>query len=324
MTSALSEAHLQNEEAAYAYVEARVWPNGPFCPHCGCAGRIYSIKANATTKVRIGLKKCGDCRRQFTVKVKTVFESSHIPLHLWLQALTLLCASKKGISTNQLSRTLGLTLKSTWFMTMRLREAMREGSLAPFGAGGGDVMADETFLLRDPDVPPGKTRNPNWHEKMKVLTLVDRTSGRARSFVVDSLTVADIAPILSANIAKEARLLTDEAPRYITPGKMFADHQSVNHSKDEYVRRGDPEITTNHVENYFSVFKRGMRGVYQHASKRHLHRYMAEFDFRYSHRIALGVNDRQRTEAALKGITGKRLTYGSTRRQPRAATVRAD
>jgi transposase-like protein len=314
MASILSAKHFHDERAAYAFVEARVWANGRVCPHCGVVDNSTALKGAST---RIGVYKCKEkaCRKPFTVKVGTVFEASNVKLHIWLQAMHLLCSSKKGISTNQLHRTLGVTLKTAWFMGHRVREAMRGGELAPFGAGGTHVEVDETFLLKDPDAkPPRKpTRSPNWDQKMKVLTLVDRASGRARSFVVDSLKAADLAPILSANIAKEARLLTDEAPRYISLGRMFADHQSVNHGKEEYVRMSDPVVHTNTVENYYSVFKRGMRGTYQHCAKRHLHRYMAEFDFRYSNRVALGVGDVERADKALGGVVGKRLKYRDSR-----------
>lgn len=181
MSSSLNQAHLQNEEAAYAYVEARIWPDGPICPHCGCTGRVYAIKPNTEGRVRMGLKKCGDCRKQFTVKVGTVFESSHVPLNLWLQAIVLLTASKKGISSNQLSRILGVTLKTAWFMAHRIREAMADGSSDLFGGGGSDVEADETFIGFDPDARPTPAHaNPSWVEKRKVLSLVDRSSGRVR------------------------------------------------------------------------------------------------------------------------------------------------
>jgi len=302
--SVLSAKHFHDERAAYRFVEAHVWPDGPVCPHCGCFGRIYELKGKST---RMGVRKCGDCRKPFTVKVGTIFEGSNLKLHLWLQAIFLMCSSKKGISANQLHRTLGVTLKTAWFVGHRIREAMRDGELAPFGVGGTDVEADETFLLKDPDTPPMKRqRHPTWSEKMKVLTLVDRASGRARSFVVDTLGKEEIAPILTANIAREARLLTDDARRFIGHGRMFAAHATVNHSAKEYVSRADPTVHTNTIEGYFSVFK---RGVYQHCSKRHLHRYMAEYDFRYSNRVALGVNDLERTSRALSGVVGKRLKY---------------
>jgi transposase-like protein len=299
--SVLSSAYFHNEEAAFTHLESIVWANGVTCPHCGSvSGKHYDLR-----KTRVGLRKCSDCRKQFTVKVGTVFESAHIPLNKMLQAVYLMTASKKGISAHQLHRVLEITYKSAWFLAHRIREAMRTGGLAPFGGNGGFVEVDETFIGTE----PGKTKKPGMHHKMKVLTLVDRDSGQARSMVIDDLKVSTIAPILNENIAKEATLMTDEAPRYIPMGKQFAGHQSVNHAKDEYVRKGAPQITTNTVEAYFSVFKRGMKGTYQHCAKKHLHRYMAEFDFRYNNRSALGVEDVQRSVIALAGIGGKRLTY---------------
>ncbi len=302
MASILSAKHFHDEAAARAFVEARVWANGRVCPKCGTVDNSVLLKGKST---RAGTYKCRDCRKPFTVKVGTVFEASNVPLHQWLQAMHLLCSSKKGFSANQLHRTLGVTLKTAWFMAHRIREAMRSGELAPFGAGGGVVEADETFIGRE----PGSEVKHAWHHKLKVLTLVDRESGRARSTVVDDLKLSTITPILEANIAKEARLMTDEATHYIQPGRTFAEHGRVNHKADEYVSRVDPTIHSNTVEGYFSIFKRGMKGTYQHCAKRHLHRYMAEFDFRYSERVALGIGDVERAGRALEGIVGKRLKY---------------
>ncbi len=306
MASALSAPEFHNEEAAYAFVEARVWPHGPTCPHCGGVDRITAVKANPEKRVRVGLKRCGDCKKQFTVKVGTIFEQSHVPLHMWLQAMALICASKKGISSNQLHRTLGVTLKTAWFMSHRIREAMRDGALAPFGQGGGDVEVDETYIGHE----PGAVKQQSGYvDKMKVLSLVDRTTGRARSFVMDDVNAKAVGEIVAANMAKEARLLTDQATYYVKVGKTFTAHASVNHSQGEYVSKLDASVHTNTVEGFYSIFKRGMRGVYQHCDKKHLHRYMAEFDFRYSNRIALGVDDAARTDELVKGVVGKRLTY---------------
>lgn len=304
MTSVLSAKHFHDEKAAYAFVEARVWANGRVCPHCGTVDNSTALQGKST---RPGVYKCREkeCRKPFTVKVGTVFEGSNVKLHIWLQAIHLLCASKKGMSSNQLHRVLGVTLKTAWFMSHRIREAMRSGDLAPFGAGGTPVEADETFIGRE----PGSEVKRAWHHKLKVLTLVDRATGRARSMVVDDLNPATVAPILHANIAREARLMTDEARHYRAVGRTFAEHGTTNHKAEEYVSRTDPTIHSNTVEGYFSVFKRGMKGTYQHCAKRHLHRYMAEFDFRYSERVALGVNDVERTDRALRGVVGKRLKY---------------
>lgn len=309
MTSALSAPHMINEEAAYAYVEARIWPQGPVCPHCGGVDKVYAIKANTAKRVRLGLKKCGQCRQQFTVKVGTIFEQSHMPLNLWLQAMYLLVSSKKGISTQQLHRTLGVTLKTAWFVGHRIREAMRSGNLAPFGEGGGMVEVDETFIGVEPGEPKAKAGG---NHKMKVLALVDRTTGEKRSYVLDFINARVIGEIVVANLSREAILMTDEAQHYVKIGEQFAGHGHTHHAAGEYVSRFNPLVHTNTVEGSFSIFKRGMRGVYQHCSKKHLHRYLAEFDFRYSNRVALGINDAARAEAVLAGIVGKRLTYRTT------------
>lgn len=300
--SVLSAKHFHDERAADRFVEAHVWPDGPVCPHCGGFERIGELKGKST---RIGVRKCYDCRKPFTVKVGTIFEASNVKMHLWLQAMFLLCSSKKGISANQLHRTLGVTLKTAWFMAHRIREAVRSGDLAPFGVGGEAVEVDETYIGRE----PGKPVKRAFHHKMKVLTLVDRDSGRARSMVVDNIRPATIAPIILDNLHKEARLMTDEAGHYLAVGREFAQHGVVRHGQDEYVSREDRTIHTNTIEGYFSVFKRGMKGVYQHCGKRHLHRYLAEYDFRYNERSANGVNDMERTARALSGIVGRRLKY---------------
>jgi transposase-like protein len=313
--SVLTIPRLQNEEAAYAYVEARLWPTGPVCPHCGNKDkkRIGKMNGKAT---RIGLYKCYVCRKQFTVKIGTIFEDSHIPLRLWLQGIYLICSSKKGISSNQLSRTLGVTLKSAWFMSHRIREAMREGELYPFGAKGGTVESDETYLWDNDELKALEYEMPFRFtaigRKNKILSLVDRESGEVRSSVVEDLKAKTLIPILKENIAREARIITDEGSGYKSLKEDFPEHYVVNHSAGQYVWADDPEIHINTVEGYFSIFKRGMRGVYQHCAKKHLHRYLAEFDFRYSNRIAKGVDDSDRADKLLKGVVGKRLTYQTT------------
>ena len=298
MASALSARHFHNEAAAFAYVEARVWPNGPTCPHCGGVERISKMQGKST---RQGLHKCYKCRKQFTVRQGTLFESSHLPLHVWLQAIYLIAGSKKGISSHQLARTLGLTVKSAWFLSHRIREAMREGGLAPFGADGGAVEVDETYIGRKAGTPLPKG---GWGHKMTVLGLIDRNTGKSRFFHVDG--GKEIQGIVLENLSREARLMTDEHVMYRRIGREFAEHSSVMHYNKEYVR-GD--VTTNTIEGAFSIFKRGMRGVYQHCAEKHLHRYLAEFEFRYSHREKTGVNDAARFDLMLKGIVGKRLKY---------------
>jgi hypothetical protein len=257
---------------------------------------------------RIGTYKCYACRKPFTVKIGTIFEASNVKMTVWLQAIFLLAASKKGISTHQLHRVLGVALRTAWFLSHRIREAMRSGELAPMGGAGGIVEVDETFIGRE----PGKPKKRAYHHKMKVLTLVDRETKRARSMVVDNLKPTTIAPILRENMAKEARLATDEGGHYLHIGREFADHGVVRHGREEYVVG---EVHTNTIEGYFSIFKRGMKGIYQHCGKRHLHRYLAEFDFRYNYRIANGYDDQQRTDELITGFVGRRLTYRDSSRR---------
>ena len=307
MASALSAPHFHNEEAAYAHVEARIWPNGPFCPHCGGTDRISAIKPNVEKRVRIGLKKCGDCKKQFTVKVGTVFEQSHVPLNMWLQAIALISSSKKGFSSNQLARVLGVTIKTAWFMSHRIREAMTDDGSIRMGGGGGVIEADETFLGQQATrfVSGAGWRTKRGTGDMRKIVAVVERGGRVRSMKVDSLQKPEITRAMEM-AARDSILSTDSAQHYRHIGREFIGHMRVDHGAGEYVRG---EAHTNTIEGVFSIFKRGMRGIYQHCSEKHLERYLAEFDFRYSNRIALGVDDKGRADNALKGIVGKRLTY---------------
>jgi transposase-like protein len=300
MTSVLSAKHFHDETAAYAFLEARVWPKGPVCPHCGGVERISKMQGKSTP---VGSYKCYQCRSKFTVKVGTVFESSHVKLHIWLQAVALLTSSKKGISANQLHRTLGVTLKTAWFIGHRIREAMRDGKLSPMGGNGGIVEIDETYhgqvaVPRDvttsgrPYTKSGKTGPSN---KRAIVSLVER-GGSVRSIHVEHADKSTINLIASRNVAREARVFTDESKLYNDIKGHASDHQKVRHTSGEYVRG---EVHTNTVENVFSVFKRGMKGTYQHCAEKHLHRYLAEFDFRYNNRTKLGVNDLARADSAL-------------------------
>ena len=307
--SILSDAHFHNEEAAYKWVEAHVWPDGPVCPKCGSVERISKMNGKTT---RIGLYKCYACRQPFNVKVGTIFEKSHVPMRIWLQAFHLLASAKNGMSANELHRTLKLSLKSAWFVGHRIREAMRTGSLTPPMGGDGSsgiVEADETFIFNKKGVP--KRRGVG--HKHAVLSLVER-NGRVRSVHVPDIKASTVVPIVNANVSREASVMTDTALHYENQLGHFAEHGTVNHAAEEYVRyrKGKPAVHTNTVESYFSVFKRGMRGTYQHCDERHLHRYLAEFDFRHNNRVALGVNDEQRAVNMVKGVRGKRLTYKTT------------
>ena len=306
--SVLSQLQFHNEAAAYKWVEARVWPQGPVCPHCGGVERIGKMAGKST---REGVYKCYQCRAPFTVKIGTVFESSHVKLHLWLQAMFLMASSKKGVSSNQLHRTLGVTLKTAWFMSHRLRLAMQTVGLEPMGGAGETVEIDETFVGKLEGVPRGKSGSAH---KNVVLTLVQR-GGEARSFHVASTRRYDVESVIRANVKKETAIMTDEAKHYRRIGKEFASHEMVSHGIHEYVRGN---AHTNTIEGFYSIFKRGMKGVYQHCSERHLHRYLAEFDFRYSNRVATGINDEGRTSRLLSGIVGKRLTYRRSSEQPTA------
>lgn len=316
----LSQEHLQNEEAAYKWVEEKIWTDGPQCPHCFEKKRVSKMQGKAT---RFGLYKCYACRKQFRVTVGTIFEKSHVPLHLWLQAFYLIAGSKKGISSNQLHRTLGVTLKTAWFMGHRIREAMRIGSLVPpMGGEGSTVEVDETIYGRASTHPKGRvTRGirkahgiTNSAHKNVIVSLVQRDGG-VRSFHVAGSTVGEVVPLVNANVRRETFIMTDSAMLYKKQLGHFASHDRVDHSIAEYVRYEPTKtVHTNTVEGYFSLFKRGMRGTYQHCKEKHLHRYLAEFDFRYNNRIALGVDDEARAVKMVKGAQGRRLTYRTTDR----------
>lgn len=304
--SILSKAYFHNEEAAYAFVESRLWPNGPVCPHCGCVERIGKMGGKST---RIGTYKCYNCRKPFTVKVGTIFESSHIPMRLWLQAIFLISSSKKGISSNQLHRTLGITLKSAWFMSHRIREAMKDSGMPPLGGDGGIVEIDEVY--HGTDKRKAKPKNGP-AQKRKILSLIDRSTGKARSMVMDSFRKVELFPVLMKNVDRKANIYTDESAIYSNLTPYFRAHKTVNHSLGEYVSFENPLVHTNTIEGFFSIFKRGMKGVYQHCGHNHLNRYLAEFDFRYSNRKALGISDSERADNLLRGAKGKRLTYETT------------
>jgi transposase-like protein len=310
--SVLDSAHFKDEAAAHAWVEARVWVDGRVCPKCREVDHSSPMKGKSTP---VGTFKCYGCRAKFTVRKGTIFEDSKIPLHIWLQAMFLIASSKKGISSNQLHRTLGITLKSAWFMSHRIREAMFTTGKGPMGGGGGTVEIDETYYgLRDdaegpPVAKPGKKRGGGSRHLNAVVSLVDRSTGEARSFVVDRVTMTEVSNIIRANIARETRVVTDQSRIYDWLPHAFEKVGRVDHSKNEWVSRVDPIDHTNTVEGYYSIFKRGMRGVYQHCSTAHLHRYVAEFDFRYTNRVKLGVDDVARFTRIVEGVVGKRLTY---------------
>jgi transposase-like protein len=306
--SKITAAAMQNDEAALSYLEAALWPDGPVCPRCGANDRIYTLKGEST---RLGLRKCGYCRKPFTVTIGTVFERRHVPLHKWVQALYLLTCSKKGISSHQLMGVLGVTYRSAWFMAHCIREAMREDAFGPVGGAGGVVEADETYFGDKTEVTTRTKRDKPGHStKRAVVALVQRV-GSVRSFHLGRANKATMQRIVTKNVAKEARLLADESRPYIDAKAHVAVYEAVHHSSGEYLRgpKGPGRIQTNSAEDYFSVFKRGIQGAHQHCAEEHPHRYLAELDFCHNHRIALEVDDAACTVAALKGAAGKRLTY---------------
>jgi transposase-like protein len=316
MSNAFTAPHFHSHELARDWLEKTRWPNGPVCSHCGTVNRFYKTK-------KPGWYRCAekDCRKDFTVTTGTVMERSHIELHKWLMAFYLMSSSKKGVSAHQLHRALNLDYKSAWFMCHRIREAMRaDGSFGPMGGEGEIVEADETYYgpidkiktkttSGRPFTKSGKTGPAN---KRPIVALVER-GGNVRTFHVPVADKATVTKIVRENIARKSRLHTDESRLYGDALDHVAEHKSVKHSIGEYVRYENGEtIHVNSAEGYFSIFKRGMRGIYQHCAEKHLHRYLAEFDFRYNHRVKLGIGDIDRTLAAIRGAEGKRLMY----RQP--------
>jgi transposase-like protein len=298
----LNNETFHDEAKAREWLEAQLWDGNPICGHCGSIGEATAIKT------RPGWYQCNACRKQFSVTVGTLFERSHIPLSKWLMAAFLLCASKKGMSTHQLHRMIGVSYKSTWFMMHRIREAMNQGTF-PGGLGGENkvVEIDETYV-------GGKAANRKGKvpKKAAVVSLVER-DGSVRSFRVPNVTARTLRPIIVTQVSRASFIMTDESTVYPTIGREFAGHGTVNHSIEEYVRASFWH--TNTVEGYFSILKRGIVGTYHWVSEAHLHRYTAEFDFRYNHRSGLGFSDRDRATIALKGIVGKRLTYRRTGEQ---------
>jgi transposase-like protein len=295
-----NQPHFQDHDAAREYLESIRWANGVICPHCGVIDKFYKLLGDAH---RPGLYKCAECRKQFSVTVGTVFEDSKIKLHIWLQACHLMSASKKGVSSKQLERMLGVTYKTAWFMSHRIREAMNVAPVGRLGGDGGAVEVDETYWGNVGKQKPGARGGDH---KMKIVSLVDRESGEKRSIHVPEVTSKTLKPILIAHVSRDARLMTDDSKVYAKIGGRFVAHQTVNHSEKEYAR-GD--VTTNTVEGSFGLLKRGLNGTFHSVSEQHLQRYCHEFDFRWNYRIKTGYNDVQRTHAILSNIAGKRLTY---------------
>ncbi len=300
--SIFNQPHFQDADKAREYLEALRWANGVTCPHCGAIGAHYKLEGKSH---RPGLWKCKECREQFSVTVGTVFESSKIKLHIWLQACHLMSASKKGMSAKQLERMLGVTYKTAWFMAHRIREAMNIAPAGKLGEDGGPVEVDETYWGNVGKQAPGARGGDH---KMKLVSLVDR-KGEKRTVHVPDVTAGTVGDVMKKHVSEHAALMTDEAAIYKKIGTEYASHESVNHSRSEYVNKIRPWVTTNTVESSFSLLKRGLMGTFHSVSEQHLQRYANEFDFRWNYRIKTGYNDLQRQQMILMNIAGKRLTY---------------
>jgi transposase-like protein len=305
--------HVGNEDQARELLESVRWPDGPICPHCGEINNAGKLTARPGSKkpVRKGVWKCYGCCEQFSVTVGTVFEDSHIPLHKWLWAAYLMCASKKSMSAHQIHRMTGISYKSTWFMCHRLRYAMAQNGLGDLFRGV--VEIDEAYV--GPKAKPRKMWQPFVDKKVPVVSMLERHTGRVRSIAMERVTVKNLTPILHANVCKTARIHTDDHPVYTFLAPRYAGHDVVTHTLKEYARRENGRlITTNTVEGFFSLVKRGVYGTYHHVGRAYLQQYLNEFDFRYN---ARKVSDSERTILALKAIEGKRLTL----REPERASA---
>ena len=305
----LTDPRFQNVEAARVWLEQQRWPQGPHCSHCG-SFTVTGLRGKAH---RPGVYQCNDCREQFTVTTGSVMERSKIPLNKWLMAMHLMASSKKGYSAHQLHRTLGITYQSAWFLAHRIREALANDKAGPLGGEGKTVEVDETYFgkLETPRVSRQRRGRPykfplkGPRDKRAVVSLVER-GGQSRTFHIHHATAENVRDVIVRNVSRKSKLHTDESRLCVEVGKEFASHETVKHSAKEYVR-GD--VHTNTVEGFFSIFKRGMKGVYQHCGEAHLHRYVAEFDFRYNNRSGLGVEDTERAAKIIYQASGRRLTY---------------
>lgn len=316
----LTDPIFHDEDAARDHLESLRWPNGPVCPHCGAVENITELAGRSH---RPGLYQCNGCREHFTVQVGTVMEASHLPLRKWVLAFHLMAASKKGVSAHQLHRQLGITYKTAWFLAHRIREAMNGSGAGPIGGEGKVVEADEMYHgKKETQVPLSRGRVPKYTkggtagvgQKRTVVALVER-GGEARAVAMTGkpVTAKNVRDVLVKHADRKSVLHTDESTLYPAIGPEFAKHETVHHASGEYARgKGAEQVTTNNVEGFFGVFKRGFTGIYQHCGEQHFQRYLDEYTFRYNYRIKLGYDDTARAHFAIKGAEGKRLTYRGT------------
>jgi transposase-like protein len=320
MTIDLAAPMFHDEDAAREYFEAMRWPGGPVCAHCGVVNEATRMQGKTH---RAGLFQCNACHSSFSVTLGTVMEDTHLPLHKWVIAFHLMAASKKGVSAHQLHRMLGITYKTAWFLAHRVREAMRATAPIPLGGEGKVVEADEMYHgTKEIQVPrargriptPTKSGKSGGAQKRTVVALVER-GGEVRAVAMTGkpVTAKNVREVLVRHADRKSRLHTDESNLYPAVGEEFAKHETVNHSQGEYARgKGDALVTTNTMEGFFGVFKRGFNGIYQHCGEQHFQRYLDEYTFRYNNRIALGIDDATRRNHAVIGAEGKRLTYRGT------------
>ena len=316
MTTDLTALMFHDEDAAREYFEAMRWPGGPVCPHCGVVNEATRMQGKSH---RAGQFQCNACRTSFSVTLGTVMEDSHLPLYKWALAFRLMASSKKGVSAHQLHRSLGITYKTAWFLGHRIREAMRDYAPAPLGGEGKVVEADEMYHgtkeiktpTRRGDRPYTKSGKSGGAQKRAVVALVER-GGEVRAVAMTGkrVSAANVRQVLVTHADRASRLHTDESPLYVAVGDEFAKHETVNHSQGDYAHgKGADLVTTNTMEGFFGVFKRGFTGTYQHCGEQHFQRYLDEYTFRYNNRIALGIDDTTRATYAVLGAEGKRLTY---------------
>ncbi len=290
-----------DERTAVEFIEAQRWGDdneNACCPHCGDMD-VKQMKSSTGERNARFLWRCNGCKKQFTVKIGTVMEDSRIAYRHWCFAFWMSCASKKGVSALQIQRQTGLSYKSALFLMHRIRYAMTDDHSTPEPMNG-DVEIDETYVGGKPR--HAREKRAKWSSKTPVVALVQR-NGDVRAQVLPTVNAENLKKVIEENVSKSANIYTDESRLYPALGKEFASHESVNHSKKEYARGN---ATTNTVEGFFSILKRGINGTFHSVSKEHLHRYVGEFEYKYNTRK---LDDGDRISLAIQKANGKRLIY---------------